>query len=153
MFWSLQAGASYGDSGDLLRGLQCQPKRHLTAIGITEDVDMFFVNLALRGCSGDQTLDESRIVDVFGMGWEGGLRMAVIPGVLIAIWVDDHKAMLIRQLVEFVACPLTHRLSIHQRAMKHNDQRRMRRDVVRYIFQELTRHAADGDRILLNRGR
>jgi hypothetical protein len=28
----------------------------------------------------------------------------------IAIWVDDHKAMLIRQLVEFVASPLTHRL-------------------------------------------
>jgi hypothetical protein len=41
--------------------------------------------------------------------------------------------MLIRQLIEFVASPLTHGLSIHQRAMKHNDQRRMRRDVVRYI--------------------
>jgi len=55
------------------------------------------------------------IVDVFGMGCEGGFRMAVIPLVLIAIWVNDHKAMLIRQLVEFVASPLTHRLSIHQR--------------------------------------
>src|ERR1700738_1948155 len=114
---------------------------------------MFFINLTLRDFAGDHTLDESHIVDVFGMGWEGGFRMAVIPVVLIGIWVDDHKAMLIRQWVEFVPSPLTHRLSIHQRAMKHNDQRRMRRDVVRYIFQELSRHAADGDRNLLNRGR
>src|ERR1700681_849138 len=114
---------------------------------------MFLIDVTPRGFAGDQTLDESHIVDVFGMSWKGRLRMAVIPGVLIAIWVDDHKAMLIRQLVEFVASPLTHRLSIHQRAMKHNDQRRMRRDVVRYIFQELSRHAAGGDRILLNRGR
>src|ERR1700688_2187430 len=114
---------------------------------------MFFINPMLRDFAGDQTLDESHIVDVFDMGWEGGLRMAVIPGALIAIWVDDHKAMLIRQLVEFVAGPLTHRLSIHQRAMKHNDQRRMQRDVVRYIFQELSRHVADGSRFLLNRGR
>jgi PAS domain S-box-containing protein len=81
---------------------------------------MFFINLTLRDFAGDQTLDESHIVDVFGMGWEGGFRMAVIPVVLIAIWVDDHKAMLIRELVQFVASPLTHRLSIHQRAMKHN---------------------------------
>src|SRR6202790_2316837 len=114
---------------------------------------MFFINLTLRDFAVNQTLDESHIVDVFGMGWKGGLRMAIIPGVLVAIWVDDHKTMLIRQLVEFVASPLTHRFSIHQRAMKHNDQRRMRRDVVRYIFQELSRHAADGDRTLLNRGR
>src|ERR1700730_10337786 len=114
---------------------------------------MFFINLTLRDFAGDQTLNESHIVDVFGMGCEGGLRMAVIPGVLIAIWVEDHKAILIRQLVEFVASPLTHPLSIHQRAMKHNDQRRMRRDSVSYIFQELSRHAPDGDRILLNRGR
>src|ERR1700681_4421763 len=109
---------------------------------------MFFINLTLRDFASDQTLDESHIVDAIGMGCEGGLRMAVIPCVLIAIWVDDHKAMLIRQLVEFVACPLTHGLSIHQRAMKHNDQRRMRSDVVRNIFQELSRHAANGDRIL-----
>jgi hypothetical protein len=34
--------------------------------------------------AGDQTLYESHIVDVFGMGWEGGFRMAVIPVVLIA---------------------------------------------------------------------
>src|SRR6202049_95567 len=114
---------------------------------------MFFINLMLRDFAGDKTLDESHIVDVFGMGWKGGLRMAVIPVVLIAIWVDDHKAMLIRQLIEFVASPLTHRLGIHQRAMKDNGQRRMRRDVVRYIFQVLSCHAADGDRILLNRGR
>jgi hypothetical protein len=114
---------------------------------------MFFINLTLRAFAGDQTLDESYIVDMLGMGCEGGFRMAVIPVVLLAIWVDDHKAMLIRQLVEFVASPLTHRLSIHQRAMEHNDLRRMRSDVVRYIFQELSRHAAGGDRLLLNRGR
>jgi hypothetical protein len=48
---------------------------------------MFFINLTLRDFAGDQTLDESQIVDVFGMGWEGGFRMAVIPIVLIAIRV------------------------------------------------------------------
>src|ERR1700692_161757 len=114
---------------------------------------MFFINLMLRDFAADQTLDESHIVDVFGMGWEGGFRMAVIPVVLVDIWVDDHTAILTRKLVEFVARPLTHQLSIHQRAMKHNDQRRMRRDVVRYILQELSRHAAGGDRILLIVGR
>jgi hypothetical protein len=35
--------------------------------------------------------------------------MAVIPIMLKAIRVDDHKAMLIRQVVEFVASPLTRR--------------------------------------------
>src|SRR5260370_42185999 len=96
----------------LAQGLHRNPKRHLTAIGIAEDVDMFFINLTLRDFASDQTLDESHIIDVFGMGWEGGFRMAVIPGVLIVIWVDDHKSMLIRQLIEFVASPLTHQISI-----------------------------------------
>src|SRR6202022_2513355 len=94
------SGASYSDSGDLLRGLQRQPKRHLTAIGIAEDVDMVFINLTLRDFAGDQTLDESHIVDVFGMGWEGGFRMAVVPVVLKAIWVDDRKPTLIRECAE-----------------------------------------------------
>jgi hypothetical protein len=85
--------------------LQRQPKRHLTAIGIAKDVHMFVINLTLRDFPSDQALDESHIVDVFGMGCEGGFRMAVIPVVLIAIRVDHHKAMLIRQLVEFVASP------------------------------------------------
>jgi hypothetical protein len=66
---------------------------------------MFFINLTLRDFAGDQTLDESHIVDVFGMGWEGGFRMAVIPVVLIAIWVDGHKAMLIRQLIQSTHAP------------------------------------------------
>jgi len=63
--------------------LQRQPKRHFTAIGIAEDVDMFFINVTLRDFAGDQTLDESHIVDVFGMGWEGGFRMAVIPSSIL----------------------------------------------------------------------
>jgi hypothetical protein len=46
---------------------------------------MFFINLTLRDFAGDQTLDESHIVDVFGTGWEGSFRMAVILVVLIAI--------------------------------------------------------------------
>jgi len=35
---------------------------------------MFFINLTLRDFAGDQTLDESHIVDVFGVGWEGGFE-------------------------------------------------------------------------------
>jgi hypothetical protein len=42
--------------------LQRHPKRHLTAIGIAEDVDMFFINLTLRDFAGDQTLDEGAVV-------------------------------------------------------------------------------------------
>lgn len=46
---------------------------------------MFFINLTLRDFAGDQTLDESHIVDVFGMRWEGGFRTAVIPVVKPAL--------------------------------------------------------------------
>src|SRR3984893_9242697 len=82
---------------------------------------MFFINLTLRDFAGDQTLDESHIVDVFGMGWEAGFRMAVIPFGLIVIWVDDQKGTLIRQL-GWVGW----RRSVHfneVEAKSHNDQR------------------------------